>query len=719
MINQKRLSWYCACILHLLIAQSWAQNSEAPLEISELTNQVQTRYYFIKRLDKTIKALYHVHMACEQCIPQELIAHLKTINSFENQMVQTCLKNITVHKSLRPIFACWQAIITYKHISDSTLCLEFSQLLHTLVHKLVAHTKTKTDHIKQLRQLNFEIENPLASTHQVSFRFYILKRLMHVPAFFEAHRNITVHKLPQNLVFVHPQTARCYMRMQSSYTIEPLENLFDEVQQYRFIDDSIFIQEFLQLIFIAITCIDHEIQGEHQLSHSFEHVIALSVNELLEAIDIMINKVHHLEQKKERNIPFLLEENFDFNPNHFANYVHRRFYFIERLERIVTLFQEINRSMHVNSQTNQANSALCKTSFDPETMFDFNNSFQFNHNKIRESIRSMEHEHNFKPLFSVWNEFITYKSIEDQLFVEEFTKEIFVISRNILIACGICARDMVPLKSLMGLEANQLLDVIDTYVDQFLEQKPEYSSPHIQSTPYAMRVSDLHQSVHIDEVIMRFYHIKRLEFVFWILNMIQEKEIPINLSYTTTPEGLFLDSKYHFKHEHIVSCIRVMEQTNSIEPLKGLMLGVQRYKYINDERFKREYLFLLLITLQHLELRRSISRIPLDEMSSAEEIPLEKILDALDLIVEELPLLLEKYEFNTTQNVKEWVKHHWWAPAIILGTIGIKLYLIFRKSGQTGKPSFQRPSRPSLNKPSRPSLQIRPETPIDEDEIDL
>lgn len=709
-VQKLTLIWHSAIILCaiaplIFTSHSWTQNTEEIIEISTLTDQVNARYYFIERLTKTIQSLYRLHTVCKLEIPKEIIASLKKLKPFENQLLQKYCNEVITTQSLQPLFTCWQQIITYKHIDESSLSTEYSQLIHTLIHKLILHTKSPE--ILHLKQLPQDIEGPLINTHQVCFRFYLLKRLTHIPELFKAHQNEIQHNLPDTMVFIHPHAAECYEKMQTSLSIKPLEKLLEEIQQYRFIDDTLFVHEFLQLVFISLATIKQEHQGAPQLLHSFEHVSSFSITELLEAIDIEVNEIKHISESKVRSIPLFIEETFDFSPNCFANYIYRRFYFIHRLERIMGLFQEINRSCP-------------QPPFNPETIFDFQNSFPFKHSKIKESIHHMEYEHNLKPLFSVWDEFITYKSIEDQLFVEEFTKEIFVISRNILICTGICSRHLPSLRSTIGLAADQLIDVIDMYVDQFLEHKPEYNSATLGTTLQPIRMPDLHQSVHIDDVVLRYYHIQRLGVVFWLLNQIRTKAIPIQFSYIATPEGLLVDSKHQFKHEYIVSCIKVMEQTNSIEPLMGLMQGVQRYKYIDDERFRREYLTLLLVTLQHLELKTPKIRISPNSSSFTDDIPLEKILDALDLIAQELPALLEKYEFNSTMTWKEWLKKYWWAPAIIAGTITFKVLLMLKKSGFLTKPSPQdkpspsvreekddeaivprpKPSRPTFNRPS-------------------
>ncbi len=204
----------CAIAPLIFISQSWSQNTQEIIEISELTDQVNARFYFIERLTKTIQSIYRLHTVCKLEIPKEIIASLKKLKPFENPLVQKYFNDVITTKSLQPLFVCWQQIITYKHIDDPLLSTEFSQLIHTLIHKLVLHTKSPE--ILHLKQLPQDVEGPLISTHHVSFRFYLLKRLTHVPKQFNVHHNEILQNLPMDLIFIHPRTAECYENMQTS-----------------------------------------------------------------------------------------------------------------------------------------------------------------------------------------------------------------------------------------------------------------------------------------------------------------------------------------------------------------------------------------------------------------------------------------------------------------------------------------------------------------------
>ncbi len=673
--------------------QAWDDRDEV-IEISPLTNQVHQRFYFIARLEKTIQELFHLHTDHHLHLPHATISFFKTVPGFENMHILECVKGIIKEKNLSPLFACWQTIVTYKYIDDDELTNEFSQLIYLILQQLIIAKKINTQTLESLS--NREIINPESITHQVSFRFYLLKRLTKT----RENRSLIEQPivLPEYLHFAHEKTFNCYQKILETQSIKPLLDLFEIIEQYRYINNSSFIQEFLQLIFVTEVCIREQNSDLPIDPHSFEHIASLTATELLEAIDIELSK----QDQNKREAYILLEENFDFSPNHFAHYVYRRFYFIQRLERIISLFKEVERNLKSD-------------------LFDFDESFAFKHTRIQESIRTMQREHSLKPLFAVWDDFVTYKSIEDQLFVEEFTKEIFVLSRNMLLCTGVCARHLPQLRTTIGLPAQKLLDIIDLYLEQFMEHTATETPYHLQTTITPLRVPDLQTNVHINDVILRFYHIQRLGIIFWLLNEIQEKSIPVKLTYSKTLHGVLIDSKYEFTHEHIVSMIKIIEQTDSIEPLMGLLQGIQHYKYIDDQIFTREYLLLTLITLQHLKINYRNIHLPIlsnsdNRTSNDDSIPLDRILDALDLLAKELPELLEKYELQGTLPWTDWFKKYWWMPAIIGGGLALKIYLTLHhpqlltnnpKSSDT-KPMHHTTPVPRISSRPKPKLTKPP-----------
>ena len=59
-----------------------------------------------------------------------------------------------------------------------------------------------------------------------------------------------------------------------------------------------------------------------------------------------------------------------------------------------------------------------------------------------------------------------------------------------------------------------------------------------------------------------------------------------------------------------------------------------------------------------------------------ESLPLEKILDAIDLLAEELPQLLEHYNEFSELHWKERLKKYWWVPPAFI--VIIKFIITFR-----------------------------------------
>lgn len=106
-----------------------------------------------------------------------------------------------------------------------------------------------------------------------------------------------------------------------------------------------------------------------------------------------------------------------------ANLVFRRYYFIHRLDTTMSVISDVQKRA-----SNQAFKGI-----PIEKLVDFSDLSTFEHTDIKKSIEAIKKQKNLLPLFMVWHNFKNYKSIEDQLFIEEFTKAVLIISVNLLI----------------------------------------------------------------------------------------------------------------------------------------------------------------------------------------------------------------------------------------------------------------------------------------------
>ena len=170
------------------------------------------------------------------------------------------------------------------------------------------------------------------------------------------------------------------------------------------------------------------------------------------------------------------------------------------------------------------------------------------------------------------------------------------------------------------------------------------------------------------------------------------------------------ESHISFKHKAINHCIDQMASVNSLEPLLKLAQEFGRFKFIQDEQFNKEFLLLVFGAYKNLlthnaehkniQLKKSTLALITQLYQNLDSLPLEQILDTIDLLSEELPQILENYDIQTDMNWKQWLKKNWWVPPVVVATLGIKVFLIFKYTGfgSNNDSSFHRP----INRPSQP-----------------
>ena len=180
--------------------------------------------------------------------------------------------------------------------------------------------------------------------------------------------------------------------------------------------------------------------------------------------------------------------------------VYRRYYFVARLDKTIRLLAK----MYHEVSSMQGILAEKHITFDeivPEETYRL-----FTHKQIRKSVKEISHTRSLKPLFMVWDSFKSYKSLRDDLLVEDFSKEIFIITRNTI--DSLHKHDVLSMpkvKSPLQLEDrfNVLADMTYVLDDLLLGCSNDASFR-------AKDMGDIHLAVHTDEVAYRFYCVRRL-----------------------------------------------------------------------------------------------------------------------------------------------------------------------------------------------------------------
>ena len=265
----------------------------------------------------------------------------------------------------------------------------------------------------------------------------------------------------------------------------------------------------------------------------------------------------------------------------------------------------------------------------------------------------------------VWEDFVAYKDVCDQQLIDDFTKEIFVLSQTIS-------------HTTLTHHSAEVLQTFLSTKNSICLQSLSRKQPDL--------INDFKPSIGINNVISRFYVIKRLEPILAKVHSLYENNL-LHLGCASTTTGS--DPCLHYLNitkEPIKGMIHRIYQTQSFKPVFSLWNGISRYKYIQDEElcneFARFITHLIHSTATHLAETRckeifieGKGFLALDQLH---DMPLEDILNLLDLLVEELPIFLKENEIGSGMYWKDWVKKYWLIAPIKAAIFGISVYMMYK-----------------------------------------
>lgn len=239
-----------------------------------------------------------------------------------------------------------------------------------------------------------------------------------------------------------------------------------------------------------------------------------------------------------------------------------------------------------------------------------------------------------KPLFMVWEDFVLFRNLESQIFVEEFTKEILIIQKR-------------------------------TFDNSNHEEKAPKQLRILNSIPMYIEKNDntidLESFVNFNEVAVRFYFNQRLTK---ILNLLQSIERYHSKYLKTISQENFYHS-YLFKHKSIKTCIESIIKYNSLIPLFMLSDNLKNFSEIKSNDILKEFMVLLSIPLKIL-IEQTQNKTKFYSANDLNGIPLENITEILDDMYEQVkklfPELLQK---PSVQNNKYYTYLYWIVPPLV------------------------------------------------------
>lgn len=372
---------------------------------------------------------------------------------------------------------------------------------------------------------------------------------------------------------------------------------------------------------------------------------------------------------------------FHTEPEQFANLVARRHYFIRRLQESIETFIKIEHH---------------RKSFIPfAVVLSSINVNGFKHPQIRNSILAIKKTQSLSPLFLLWDDFLAFKLLQDQLFVEELTKEICIITGAI--AMSMQAHKNTDPADLMTI--SEQIDAINRNIrtikyaiknhykfgqEKEWQEESEEEELSEDGFPDEDTQDELNNNrfVSINTLMEHYYLHKRLEHTVTILKIAEQN----GLYQTYLPEVKNSLDQIKFHDKVTKKCLKKIAADSSLKELFAVWRKIQCYQFINNHAFNREFLILVAVNLSTLidaHNKKIKNSKGIDDVAhlaeSLDNLPIEEILSLIDTLTNEIPKLLEKYELNNSDLTwKEWAKKYWWLPPFAVAAITFKMFLVYR-----------------------------------------
>lgn len=196
-----------------------------------------------------------------------------------------------------------------------------------------------------------------------------------------------------------------------------------------------------------------------------------------------------------------------------------------------------------------------------------------------------------------------------------------------------------------------------------------------------------------ESMATRYYHTKRIEKT---TNMLKRIRCNRHLFFEQDGDDQWIPTRFHtFEHPDVVLCIEQMRNHNSLTPLIWLSDSFRKMKGLNDELFLKEFLLLHLAVQHNIGVHNSGEQGSLREetvqgvtgiyRANFNNLPIEQILEGINLVGQELPLIIENLEVNNPDLTwKEiWQKNKWSILGnVAMGGAHFSMWLLQQKHGR-------------------------------------
>lgn len=264
--------------------------------ISGFTNAILNHYYTIARLNNAIELL--------KTIPKKLIAYLPfdQLPEFTHPRITRCINEIRKNSNFQQLFDDWHIIATYKSADDAQYIDQYS----SLICHLITLIKDETTCFRTKNCIPYI--DPKKHSCEIAFRFFLVHRLQNTYRVLQQCKKLSMltykkadHDiLRKDITFTNPHICSCITKTSLDGNLNPTIYLFDLLKNYQYIEDPVFIKEFLYIIFITLRTIKQRTLAETPhptkviaaIINNYQKILEkLSIERILDAIDAQTKRI--------------------------------------------------------------------------------------------------------------------------------------------------------------------------------------------------------------------------------------------------------------------------------------------------------------------------------------------------------------------------------------------------------------------------------------------
>lgn len=186
-------------------------------------------------------------------------------------------------------------------------------------------------------------------------------------------------------------------------------------------------------------------------------------------------------------------------------------------------------------------------------------------------------------------------------------------------------------------------------------------------------------------IATHFYCVTCLHKSIYFLSRLDQQHYCYNpCNYIEQQNSLQLESTI-FSHPTICNYIKQAINSQSLRPILLLLKYTEQTLNAQSDHFLHETLILIFVIHKHIlfnecaQHHHPIKKSTLETIiminNIISQLPIAEVLNAIDMLVNELPPFIEKYELNSQITWKNWLKKYWWVPPVFGVWFGLKILL--------------------------------------------